>query len=580
MRTLKTMAMAAMAIFAVAACKKDDPNPGKQENLNQNDIEFKVSASNPTEDGITISVSHNGSDKETYYGFYYSDLETSVANAINRIVAGFTEAGTDLSTVVSTGKTNISVIKDLEQNTSYRYVVFGLNTDGTTYGTPGSCEFTTEKGEVVFGVKVEASGITETSAVAAVTSTGSASDTWYCFYTTDLTSSLETVISDKVQELGSNLSSELKSGNTSVTFSGLTKATRYRAVVTGLKSDGTTYGKAAEATFKTAAGDVEYTVNPAWTVTYAGKGTYQGDILDMIDVTATSDDRYIPALITVSEFEQMGIKAFTEYMIADYQALIDEYVNAGYPIGWEDISYTGTETGLGFGPLPGGEWYGFALGVDTDGNPTGLYAQSEAFTPEEVEASEAYNKWLGSWEIKDATGTINNVVISADSPDISYKMYGYQFGDEEDPITLSYNADGSITFISEYLGDYNFGASGDGQMWFLGTTDTPQGSMVISGEGYGIATATLTGDETTADVAGETIPLQDGSNVTLTGMEYFAIIGQSIYGFNQTAPTLPFEMTKQQNATTSAKVARIASLKVLKTMSPFKMMTSSFRAIR
>lgn len=575
MRTLKAITMAVMAILATAACKKEDPDPGKKQETNQNDIEFKVSASNPTEDGITISVTHNGSDKETYYGFCYSDLETSVANAINRTVAGFTEAGTDLSTVVSTGKTNISVIKDLEQNTSYRYVVFGLNTDGTTYGTPGSCEFTTAKGEVVFGVSVAAADITETGAVAAVTSTGSASDTWYCFYTTDLTSSLETVISDKVKELGSDLSSELKSGNASVTFSGLTKATRYRVVVTGLKSDGTTYGKAAETTFKTSVGEIEYTVNSAWTVTYAGKGTYDGEMMDMISVVATSDDGYIPAIVEVSEFEQMGIKTFSEYMIEQYQSLIDQYVSAGYKVSWKDIMYTATEENIPFSLLTGGQWYGFAIGVDTDGNPTGLYAQSEAFTPEELEASDAYNRWLGSWELKDAAGVVNNIVISIDTPDVTYKMTGYQFGDESDPITLSYNQDGTFNFISNYLGQYNFGEAGVGELCFLGTN----GNTVITGEGYTIATATLDSNGTTASAEGQTAELQDGSTITFTGMEYLAIIGSSIYGYDFPVPSLPFTMTKKDASTTAAAVLKV-DVRPLRTLSPLKMMTSSSRAIR
>lgn len=575
MKTLKNITMAALATLALAACTKDDPNPGKQENIDQNDIEFKVSASNPTEDGITISITHNGSDKETYYGFYYSDLETSVTNAINRVVAGFTEDGTDLSSVLSTGKTNVSVIKDLTANTSYRYVVFGLNTDGTTYGTPGSCEFTTEKGEVVFGVSVAASGITETSAVAAVTSTGTASDTWYCFYTTDLTSSLETVIAAKVEELGSGLASELKSGNASVTFDGLTKATRYRAVVTGLKSDGTTYGKAAEAVFKTSIGDIEYTVNRAWTVTYAGKGTYKNEIVDMISVTSTDTERYIPALAEASNFDKIGIKEFTEGMIAEYQALIDESVAAGYPVSWEDITYTSTETEIPFDFLAGGEWYGLALGVDTDGNPTGYYAISEAFTPEEVEASEQYNKWLGSWEIKGANNVTNNIVISAGTPEVSYTMTGFQFGDDNDPVVLAYNKDGSIEFISVNLGEYNFGNSGNGEMWFLGTSE----DIVITGEGYGIANATIDAAGTSATATGETLELQGNKTATITGMEYLAFIGDEIYGFEAEVPSLPFTMTKQ-GAATSAKTAKIGPQKYLRTLSPLKMMSTSFKVIR
>ena len=45
-----------------------------------------------------------------------------------------------------------------------------------------------------------------------------------------------------------------------------------------------------------------------------------------------------------------------------------------------------------------GDWYLFMIGVDEDGELTGLYRQVECVIPEE-EATDAYNKWLGTWEV-------------------------------------------------------------------------------------------------------------------------------------------------------------------------------------
>ena len=568
---------ASLLALALTACQKpEEPRPERPE-IDQSTIVFEVKASGLKVDGATVTVTHNGTDDETYYGFYYTDLETPVTNAINRVVSSFTEAGTDISGVVTTGTTHITILNGLEPLTTYRYVVFGLNEDASIYGTPASVDFTTLKGAVEFGVSV--SGITQTSADASVTSTGDNTDTWYCFATTDLTSPLEDVVNAEVAELGSSLSSVLKDGNDMVQLTGLSAGTSYRAVVTGLKSDGTTYGTPVAASFRTASPDVEYTENPNWTVTYAGKGSYQGSPADLISVTVSGgSDTYTTGIIPVEEFEQAGIQAFVESMVASYQEMLDIYNAMGMNMTWADILYTETEEEMPFDVLDSSvEWYAIAFGVDLDGNPTGLYSISEPFTPEELEASEAYNKWIGRWTVTGSDGTENVLEVSALSPDVSYVVRGWQFGDysEDWPgITASFNADGTLSFMSEEYGEYDTGSYGTGILGCFGIVEVQGATSPVSGDSYPICTATLTSDNT-AEAVGEEITLSDRNTYDIIGMEYIVLLSGQYEGYvlNFTAepPAFPLTMTKEASSAQSRTVRMDHLLPSSGAQSPLKM---------
>lgn len=550
-------ASAALAMTSTG-CEEAEPNRPVPPEINQNDIVFEAKAGELTSEGATITVTHNGTDKETYYGFWYTDLETNATNAINRVVAEFQETGTDLGSVVTTGKTHITMVNGLDPMTTYRYVVFGLNEDGTIYGTPGSVDFTTLKGEVTFTVSV--SNVTETTANATVTSTGDNTDTWYCFATTDLTSPLAQVVSAEVERLGSSVSSVLKDGNNMVQLSGLTAGTSYRAVVTGLKSDGTTYGTPVSASFRTSSPEVSYTENPNWTVTYAGKGTTEDGPADMIDVTVTAgNDSYMPGVISVADFNEVGIEYYVETMVEQYQAMIDLYTQLGYPITWADLLYTQSEQDIPFDVLDSStQWYAIVFGVDNSGNPTGLYSMSDAFTPEELEASDEYNKWIGAWRIEDATGNGYDITIQAVTPEVNYAMNGWEaavFGAGGGPaVEVGYDASsGDLVFITnENMGTITLEGGIQCELGFYGTGDD---GFFYTGS-YEIAIASMGQGNTTATVAGNTLQGETGP-VTMVSMQFFGLTSDSGYSFSD-EPVFPLTMTKTsaQSSGVAAKAMR------------------------
>ncbi|MBO8480750.1 MAG: hypothetical protein IAB76_06565, partial [Bacteroidetes bacterium] len=299
-----------------------------------------------------------------------------------------------------------------------------------------------------------------------------------------------------------------------------------------------------------------YVENPNWTVTYAGKGSYQGSPADLISVTVSGgSDTYTTGVITVEDFGQAGIQAFVESMVASYQEMLDLYNAMGMNLTWADILYTGTEEEMPYDVLDSSvEWYAVAFGVDLDGKPTGLYSISEPFTPEELEASDAYNKWLGTWTVTGANGTENVLEISALSPDLSYTVRGWQFGDysEDWPgITASFNADGSISFMSEEYGSYDTGDYGVGTLGCFGIVEVQGQTSPVSGDSYPMCTATLTGDNT-AEAVGEEITLSNNNTYEIVGMEYIVLLSGQYDGyvlsFEGDIPTFPLSMTKEASS--------------------------------
>ncbi|MCM1502268.1 MAG: hypothetical protein NC115_06330 [Bacteroidales bacterium] len=389
------------------------------------DVTFAVSASDVTTDMARITISHDGTSANTFCGFCYDDIETSVDMAINRRVAEMSQSGNELADFLIGGTSYRYILKNLESRKTYRYVVFGLNADGTVYGTPGQCEFSTERVSAEFSVNVSNVG-TETAS-ASVSSTGYDDDTWYAFCTEDLDSDLSDVIAAEIAVLGERIASSLKSGNAEVEFTGLRQDTGYRVVVTGLLADGTVYGTAVSASFKTEREPVVYRVNEAWTVTYAGRADYEGELSDFISVTSTSSaDRYVIGVYSAETVSKFGIEAVCEDVAAGIVELVEQFVGQGLPRDLVMSVFTHTESAdEPYNLFDPGEYIAVAAGIDDDLNVTGLYALSDAFVIEEAEeedATEGYKAWLGTWNITDAKDSQNNhsVTIAADEVNKSY----------------------------------------------------------------------------------------------------------------------------------------------------------------
>lgn len=133
----------AAAVFA-SSCDKEPQNGGGSEEETPAVI-FKAKASDITTNGAVLTITHDGTKDDTFYGFCYDDIATGTDDAIAKKVAELKASGKKLSDIVFKGTSYKHTLNALEPEKTYKYVAFGLKADGTVYGTPAAVTFTTEK---------------------------------------------------------------------------------------------------------------------------------------------------------------------------------------------------------------------------------------------------------------------------------------------------------------------------------------------------------------------------------------------------------------------------------------------------
>lgn len=131
--------MAAVVAVAAVGCFTGG---GTDEPI-QKDVKFAVQVGEVGEDAATLTVTHTGVDTDTWYGFYTTDVKKGDLTLIYETISSVNAA--DLQTGVLKSVT----LTNLEPNTSYKYVVFGMGADGLMYGTAASATFTTQSGRTM-----------------------------------------------------------------------------------------------------------------------------------------------------------------------------------------------------------------------------------------------------------------------------------------------------------------------------------------------------------------------------------------------------------------------------------------------
>lgn len=138
MKNLMKFAAMFFAAVTLVACfpsgGTEDPTPQTK------DVAFSVAVNSVGEGVATLTVSHNGAETDTWYGFLTTDTKKGDLSLVYEKVAEVN--ATDLST----GTSKTVELTGLALGTDYKYVVFGIGTDMAIYGTAGSVTFKTEDG--------------------------------------------------------------------------------------------------------------------------------------------------------------------------------------------------------------------------------------------------------------------------------------------------------------------------------------------------------------------------------------------------------------------------------------------------
>lgn len=134
---IKTLSVLLSAL-AFAGC---DPASNEDIQLNNN-LEFTLGTPSVNGTEVTIDISHNGGDTDTWYCFASEDLKTNAAEVISSKITEFLTAGEKFGLRKSNSAS--VTLKGLKPYTKHRGFVFGLTEDGVIYGKLATFEFTTE----------------------------------------------------------------------------------------------------------------------------------------------------------------------------------------------------------------------------------------------------------------------------------------------------------------------------------------------------------------------------------------------------------------------------------------------------
>lgn len=302
---------------------------------------------------------------------------------------------------------------------------------------------------------------------------GAKTDPWYWIVTTE--SDVNAAVTAEVAKLTTPIQGLKKTAKTDVTVRDLEPETEYTFVVFGLSENGEVYGETKSVEFTTKRGEVEFTVNPAWTVEYSGPKDYESQgqtttYKHTATVTSTDDNSwFLSTAWNVTDFEasveEYGIEAILDYefrYFISYIESINEYY--GYNTTVADWLYTGTNWDV-IDVIPG-DWYVMAIGVGEDGELSGLYAISDVITITEEEATAAYSAWLGDWTLSDAEGTSFNITFHKGINNEIYYMTGWE-GIPDLPVEVEWDEDTEAWMIySQSLGELEFEGGEVAAGWF------------------------------------------------------------------------------------------------------------------
>ena len=317
---------------------------------------------------------------------------------------------------------------------------------------------------------------------------GDAEMMWVYMLTSDLQTPASVLLEEKLAA-DLDLTGEIVAyigRNKSISITDLDPKSYYRFICQALDSEtGKTVGQPSEIQFRTRRDPSVFEINDNWEITVGDrivnnqdKQEYDNFICDSED-----DETYVLVPLKVVDFEF--------YYNNDLQAFFEDYLSAyGYETGdskWKDVVKKGDMT-WPEQRLRSGEWFIFMIGIDTEGELTGYYQKLELTIEQEV-ATDAYNRWLGTWQVINGDGTSSfQIDILPSENNMWYYMSGwesdnvYQY-DTTDPALMPEvyfdKETGEMCFISQYLntlvndaGSYDFYFSGTftyGSTYVLGS---------------------------------------------------------------------------------------------------------------
>lgn len=380
---------------------------------------------------------------------------------------------------------------------------------------------------------------------------GAADLLWAYLMTDDLTTDADVLINEKIAR-DLELTGEIvvyTGQNKSLQVTDLAPKSFYRFICKAVDPEtGDTFGEVAEIQFRTRRDPSVFEFNENWSVERGERVINPDDLMeyDTFNCTSTDDETYVVLPIKAEDFKA--------YYNNDIRALFEDYHSSyNIPEGdnqWKSIVLEGDQEWQEQ-RLRHGDWCVFMLGIDDDGEISGLYYRLD-LTIEEETASPEYLKWVGTWEIfnKDNQKLFDIVIIPSENNMWYYmggwesnNIYAFDTYDQTLMPELFFDKESSrLCFVSQYV---NTMVSGSDYIdFYFSGTFTYVNTYVLGNEvlNFRMAEAFNTSDvDATIEAknfstSGMAFPMQSICYIYYNGSQPASI--------SLVAPTLPLTMKK------------------------------------
>ena len=408
-----------------------------------------------------------------------------------------------------------------------------------------------QKGEVAIVLDVDQ--VSLESASIRVRHNGPEDFLWVYMNTSDLESDASSLIASKIAKdlelTGEILAS--KGQNKSLTMSALEAKSYYRFICSAIDDEtGLPYGKAAEITYRTRRDPSVFERNSSWTISRGDRSLNNQDKMEYDNFICESDDDQTYVVLTIKDSD------FEYYYKSDLRALFEDYQSSfGFEEGsskWKSVLSSG-DIIWPEQRLRSGEWTVYMIGIDSDGELSGLYQELQ-FTVEQETATNEYNRWLGTWMVSDKNGDdLFEIQIIPSENNMWYYMAGWEsaniFGfDTYDPALMPElffdKETGNMFFISQYV---NTMVSGNESVDFYFTGTFTYGNTYVLGDevlNLRMAESSFVNSIYSEAMINALQFVNSGMSFPIESICYMYYNGSQPSAISMAVPTLPLTMTR------------------------------------
>ena len=382
--------------------------------------------------------------------------------------------------------------------------------------------------------------------------TGALDMTWVYMTTQDLETPAATLLAEKLAA-DVKLTGEVVAyvgSNKSIAITDLDPKSYYRFICQAIDAQTCqTIGTPSELTFRTRRDPAVFEINDNWTITVGERKVSNVDNqeYDSFILDSNDEESYVLVPLKVSDFDF--------YYSNNMQAFFEDYVASyGYEVGdnkWKDVVKTGDMTWTEQ-RLRSGEWFIFMIGIDSEGELTGYYQKLELTIKQEV-ATDAYNRWLGTWQVSKDGEILFNIDILPSENNMWFYMSGWEsnnvYGyDTTDPALMPElffdKETGEMCFISQYVN--TMVSNSETYDFYFSGTFTYGSTYVLGSEvlNYRMADAGFL-DSTYKNVRVEPCDfVTQGLSFPIESVCYMYSVSGQLGAISLAPPTLPLTMTK------------------------------------